>query len=198
MRALSEIEKRILSLIEPDTEALGFNIVRLRLMGGRTPRLQIMAERADGTMGVEDCADLSRAISPVLDVEDPIKGEYHLEVSSPGIDRPLTRPGDFANWVGHEARVEIGMPIDGRRRFHGWIAGEENAVAFLKLKDGGEAEIPIIEMVKAHLVLTDELIEDAQSRGQALDAPEDDSDEYDEVEVETDPVDAPAEEGEKT
>ncbi|MEM8919855.1 MAG: ribosome maturation factor RimP, partial [Pseudomonadota bacterium] len=127
-----------------------------------------------------------------------IKGEYHLEVSSPGIDRPLTRPGDFANWVGHEARVEIGMPIDGRRRFHGWIAGEANAVAFLKLKDGGEAEIPIIEMVKAHLVLTDELIEDAQSRGQALDAPEDDSDEYDEVEVETDPVDAPAEEGEKT
>ncbi|MEM6626939.1 MAG: ribosome maturation factor RimP [Pseudomonadota bacterium] len=198
MRALSEIEKRILSLIEPDTEALGFNIVRLRLMGGRTPRLQIMAEREDGTMGVEDCADLSRAISPVLDVEDPIKGEYHLEVSSPGIDRPLTRPGDFANWVGHEVRVEIGMPIDGRRRFHGWIAGEENAVVFLKLKDGGEAEIPIIEMVKAHLVLTDELIEDAQSRGQALDAPEDDSDEYDEVEVETDPVDAPAEEGEKT
>ena len=118
LRALSEIEKRILSIIEPEAEDLGFSIVRIRLMGSRTPVLQIMAERvSDGAMGVEDCATLSRALSPVLDVEDPIASEYNLEVSSPGIDRPLTRVGDFANWVGHEVRVEIGMPIDGRKRF---------------------------------------------------------------------------------
>ena len=190
MRASTEIEKRILAMIEPEAESLGFDIVRIRLTGARTPTLQIMAERvSDGTMGVEDCAELSRAISPVLDVEDPITSEYNLEVSSPGVDRPLTRPGDFAAWKGHEARIELSMPINGRRRFHGWITDEKDGVAFLDLKDGAKAEIPLTEMIKASLVLTDELIEDAQSRGQAA---EFDETEFDDVEDETDADEADA------
>ena len=169
---------------------MGLDIVRIRMMGGKTPTLQIMAEKPDGTMDVEDCAALSRAIGPLLDVEDPIRDAYNLEISSPGIDRPLTRPGDFANWSGHEVRVEIGMPIDGRRRFHGFITGETDAVVSLDLKDGAQADIPISEMVKAHLVLTDRLIEDAQSRGQA---PELDENAFDEFEDEmTDADDAGA------
>lgn len=171
---------------------MGFSIVRVRLMGGKTPTLEIMAEKADGTMGVEDCAALSRAISPVLDVEDPIATEYNLEVSSPGVDRPLTRPGDFAAWKGHEARVEIGMPINGRRRFHGVITDEKDGVAFLDLKDGAKAEIPLTEMVKASLVLTDALIEDARARGQAEDYDEDAFGDFDDVEDETDAEDEDA------
>ena len=180
MRAQTEIERRILAIIEPEANALGYQVVRIRMMGSRTPILQIMAEKEDGTMGVEDCASFSRAISPILDVEDPISGEYNLEVSSPGIDRPLTRAKDFANWVGHEARLEIGMPIDGRRRFHGVITGEKDGVAFLDLKDGATAEIPLTEMVKASLVLTDALIEDARGRGQASEYDETDFDDIDE------------------
>lgn len=182
MQALSEIEKRILAIIEPEAEAMGLSIVRVRMMGAKTPILQIMAERvSDGAMGVEDCARFSRAISPVLDVEDPIPSEYNLEVSSPGIDRPLTRPGDFANWNGHEVRIEIGAPVDGRRRFHGFIADEKDGVAFVDLKDGGQAEIPLTEMVKASLVLTDKLIEDAQARGHAADLESEEFDDYDET-----------------
>src|SRR5262245_574271 len=99
MRALSEIERRILDLVEPEAKALGLEVVRVRLTGARPPVLQVMAEKPDGTMDVEDCAKLSRRLSPMLDAEDPIAGEYSLEVSSPGIDRPLTRPGDFAKWI---------------------------------------------------------------------------------------------------
>ena len=98
MRVLTEIERRILDIIEPEANAMGLEIVRIRMMGARTPILQIMAEKPDGTMDVEDCAAFSRAIGPILDVEDPIRGEYNLEVSSPGIDRPLTRAKDFANF----------------------------------------------------------------------------------------------------
>lgn len=166
MRALSEIENRILSLVEPEAKAMGLEIVRVRLTGAQTPVLQIMAERADGSMTVEECAKLSRRVSPVLDAEDPISGEYTLEVSSPGIDRPLTRAGDFARWAGHEVKVEIGVPVDGRRRFHGHIAGETDGVATLELKDGGRAMISLSDMVKAHLVLTDRLIVAAKARGQ--------------------------------
>ena len=110
MRALSELEIRILDMIEPVAADLGLDIVRVRVMGGDTPTLQIMAERPDGTMTVAACAKFSRAISPVLETEDPISSEYHLEVSSPGIDRPLTRVGDFAKWIGHEVKVELAMP----------------------------------------------------------------------------------------
>ncbi len=186
MRAQTEVEKRILAIINPEAEAMGLSVVRVRMMGSRTPILQIMAEKADGSMGVEDCALFSRAIGPVLDVEDPIPSEYNLEVSSPGIDRPLTRPGDFANWTGHEVRVEIAMPIDGRRRFHGVITGEKDGVAFIDLKDGAKAEIPLSEMAKASLVLTDALIEDAQSRGHAADMDDENFDEFDETPADTD------------
>jgi ribosome maturation factor RimP len=120
----------------------------------------------------------------MLETEDPISGEYALEVSSPGIDRPLTRPGDFAKWIGHEVKVEIGMPVDGRRRFHGYIASEAAGVVTLDLKDGGQAEIPFADLTKANLVLTDKLIAQAQAGG--LIADEEMDEDFDEVEVEDD------------
>ena len=182
MRANSELEKRILNIVEPEADAMGLSVVRIRVMGGKTQTLQIMAERkSDGAMGVEDCAAFSRALSPVLDVEDPMPHEYNLEVSSPGIDRPLTRDGDFANWVGHEVKIELNIPIEGRKRFHGMITDEKNGAAFLTLKDGAQAEIPLKEMQKAHLVLTDDLIKEAASRGQTTDY---DEDVFDDVEDE--------------
>src|SRR5690606_19878065 len=113
----------------------------------QTPTLQIMAELPDGTMTVARCAKLSRAISPLLETEDPIKSEYHLEVSSPGIDRPLTRVGDFAKWIGHEIRVELGTPTpDGRKRFNGTIVSEVDGVVELDLKDGGSANLNVADM----------------------------------------------------
>jgi ribosome maturation factor RimP len=195
MRAQSELEIRILDMIEPEAKALGLEVVRVRVMGSQSPTLQIMAEKPDGSMVVEDCARFSRAISPVLEIEDPISGEYALEVSSPGIDRPLTRVGDFANWAGHEVKVELGTPTpDGRKRFHGWIVSEKYGVAELNLKDGGSASLEVADMVKAHLVLTDKLIQDARSRGQAPvpdDVEEDEiedalGEDFDDVEVDED------------
>jgi ribosome maturation factor RimP len=194
MRAQSEIEIRILDMIEPEAKAMGLDVVRVRLMGSQTPILQIMAERSDGTMSVEDCAKFSRRISPVLDTEDPISGEYALEVSSPGIDRPLTREGDFGTWAGHEVKIELGTPTaEGRKRFHGWIAGEANGVVELNLKDGGAAKLDIADMAKAHLVLTDKLIQDARSRGQAPAAEVDEEEiadalggDFDDVEIDED------------
>ncbi len=204
MRAQSELEMRILDMIEPEAKAMGLDVVRVRVMGARTPVLQIMAEKADGTMDVEDCAKFSRRISPVLETEDPISGEYSLEVSSPGIDRPLTRQGDFARWVGHEVKVELATPTpEGRKRFHGWIAGEADGVVELKLKDGGDAKVAVADMLKAHLVLTDKLIQDARARGQSpgIEVEEDEiadalGDDFDDVEVEEeleDELDADAE-----
>lgn len=165
MRAQSELEIRILDMIEPVAESLGLDVVRVRVMGGQTPTLQIMAEQPDGSMSVAQCAKFSRAISPVLEAEDPIASEYNLEVSSPGIDRPLTRIGDFANWVGHEIKVELAHPgADGRKRFHGWIVGETDGVAELNLKDGGSAKLAVADMARANMVLTDKLIQAAQAK----------------------------------
>jgi ribosome maturation factor RimP len=195
MRAQSEIETRILDMIDPEAKALGLDVVRVRVTGAKRPVLQIMAERPDGRMDVEDCAKLSRRLSLMLDEADPIASEYTLEVSSPGIDRPLTRLGDFANWAGHEARVEIAAPVDGRRRFHGFIAGEADGVVTLDLKDGGRADIPVSAMTKARLVLTDALIETARQRGQAPSEEEMDSLEqgFDEIEIDdADEADADA------
>ena len=155
MRAQGELEIRILDMIEPVAAELGLDIVRVRVMGGDTPTLQIMAERPDGTMTVAACAKFSRTISPVLEAEDPISTEYHLEVSSPGIDRPLTRVGDFAKWIGHEIKVELATPgADGRKRFHGSIVSETDGVVELKLKDGGEARLAVADMARATMVLT--------------------------------------------
>ena len=168
MRAQSEIEIRILDMIEPVATSLGLDIVRVRVTGSQTPTLQIMAELPDGTMTVARCARLSRAISPVLEAEDPISSEYSLEVSSPGIDRPLTRVGDFAKWIGHEIRVELGTPtVDGRKRFHGTIVSEADGVVELDLKDGGSAKLNVADMSRAVMVLTDKLIQAARAKGQA-------------------------------
>lgn len=183
MRAQSELETRILGMIEPSAKALGLDIVRIRVTGSRRPTLQIMAEKPDGTVDVEDCAKLSRKISPILETEDPIAGEYALEVSSPGIDRPLTRVGDFGKWIGHEVRIEIAYPVDGRRRFHGFIDAEKDGVVTVTLKEGGVATIPVSEMSKAHLVLTDKLIKQAQAAELAED---EEIDGFDEIEVEED------------
>lgn len=177
MRAQSELEKRILDMIEPVATGLGLDIVRVRVVGSQTPTLQIMAELPDGTMTVARCAKLSRAISPVLEVEDPITSEYHLEVSSPGIDRPLTRVGDFAKWIGHEIKVEMATPgADGRKRFHGSIVAETDGMVELDLKDGGGAKLPVADMAKATMVLTEKLIQAARAKGQAPADIEDDED----------------------
>jgi len=149
---------RISELVEPTVEAMGYGLVRLVLNPGRNPRLQVMVERKDGgAMSVDDCADVSRALSAVLDVEDPIESSYTLEVSSPGIDRPLTRLADFERFAGHEATVELTEPVEGQRRFKGrllGVAGEEVRMA------GGEREIklPARKIRRAKLVLTDELL----------------------------------------
>lgn len=173
-------------MIEPSAASLGLDIVRVRVTGGQTPTLQIMAELPDGTMTVARCARLSRAISPVLEAEDPISSEYHLEVSSPGIDRPLTRVGDFAKWIGHEVKIELGAPgADGRKRFQGSIVAETDGVVDLDLKDGGAVRLAVSDMAKASLVLTEKLIQAARAKGQApadeFD-PEDDVD-FDDIDV---------------
>jgi ribosome maturation factor RimP len=153
-------------VLEPVVEAAGFKLVRLRLIGTKTKTLQIMAERPDGTMNVEGCAELSRALSDFLDAEDPIEGEYNLEVSSPGIDRPLTRLTDFARWAGHEAKIELTAPdADGRKRFKGRLLGLDGTDVALqadgsKISDGATLKFPFRAIAEAKLVLTDRLIEE--------------------------------------
>ncbi|WP_411289046.1 ribosome maturation factor RimP [Phenylobacterium sp.] len=161
MRGKTAEDLKLLELIDPVAEAAGYGIVRLRLMGGEhARRLQIMAERpSDGDMNVEDCARLSRAISEVMDADDPIAGEYTLEVSSPGVDRPLTRLADFATYEGHEARVELDRMAEGRKRFKGVLAGVEELNVALDID--GEADtalIPFAWIAEAKLVLTDNLM----------------------------------------
>lgn len=160
--AKTPIDQKLAALLRPTVEALGLQLVRIRLMGGRRPTLQIMAERPDGTMEVDDCAELSHAVSALLDVEDPIDREYVLEVSSPGIDRPLTRPADFARYAGFEAKLETADLIDGRKRFRGVLKGleGEGASAAVKIEatELGEVAVPIAALSDAKLVLTDELV----------------------------------------
>jgi len=161
MRGKTAEDLRLLELLDPVAEATGYEIVRLRLMGGQEQRrLQIMAERpSDGDMNVEDCARLSRAISEVMDAADPISGEYVLEVSSPGVDRPLTRLKDFDTYGGYEARLELDRMAEGRKRFRGLLAGVEDDNVAIDL-EGEEhtALIPFAWIIEAKLVLTDELM----------------------------------------
>jgi ribosome maturation factor RimP len=161
MRGKTAEDQKLLELLDPVAEAAGYGIVRLRLMGGEQQRrLQIMAERpSDGDMNVEDCARLSRAISEVMDAADPIKGEYVLEVSSPGVDRPLTRLQDFATYEGYEARLELDRLAEGRKRFRGQLAGIDGANVAIDL-EGEEATalVPFAWIVEAKLVLTDQLM----------------------------------------
>jgi ribosome maturation factor RimP len=152
-------------LIAPAVEAAGYKLVRLRLMGGKRKTLQVMAERADRHMNVEDCARLSRALSQFLEHDDPIEGEYVLEVSSPGIDRPLTRLLDFARWAGHEAKIELVAPdADGRKRFKGMLLGLDGNDVVIEI-EGQRLTLPFGSIAEAKLVLTDRLIqEDLKSR----------------------------------
>lgn len=177
MIALTEQERRLLDLIRPVAEGLGLEVVRLRVSGGRRPHLQVMAEKAGGApTDVEDCARLSRAMGPVLEEADPITEAYILEVSTPGIDRPLTRPGDFGRWIGHSARIELARPMDGRRRFTGTITGEDEAGVHIELDDETELVAGVHEMSRATLVLTDALIEAARASGNLPPQPDEDDD----------------------
>ena len=159
MRGKTTEDRSLLELLDPVAEAIGYEIVRLRLMGGTTRRLQIMAERPDGDMNVEDCTRLSRAVSEVLDAADPVSGEYTLEVSSPGIDRPLTRLKDFQTYEGLEARIELDRLAENRKRFRGVLAGVEGQNVGIDLEGEDEtAMVPFAWIVEAKLMLTDELM----------------------------------------
>lgn len=149
---------KIEAMIAPSLEAMGYRVVRVAVTGGRRPTLQIMAERADEqAMRVEDCTEISRMVSALLDVADPIAGAYLLEVSSPGIDRPLVRPEDFTRFAGFEAKVELNAPVDGRKRFRGRLLGVEGDQLRL-LVDASPVALPITAVARAKLVLTDELL----------------------------------------
>ncbi len=152
------------AILAPAVELAGYRLVRLRVMGGKRKTLQVMAERPDGGMDVEDCAVLSRRLSEVLEAADPIAEEYVLEVSSPGIDRPLVSAEDFARFAGHEARIELDQPIAGRRRFKGNIIGMRNGT--VEIETGGESgtqrvSLPVSGITEAKLVLTDRLIQES-------------------------------------
>ncbi|HJQ57056.1 MAG TPA: ribosome maturation factor RimP [Vineibacter sp.] len=157
---MTELERRIEGIVGPAAEGLGYDLVRVMLAGGgRDGRLQIMAERRDGqAMTIDDCERLSRSVSAILDVEDPIAGAYTLEVSSPGIDRPLVRRKDWERWTGHVARVELDEPLDGRKRFKGVLLGLDGEETRLRLEDGTEVRLPLAGVARAKLVLTDALI----------------------------------------
>jgi ribosome maturation factor RimP len=171
MRGKTAEDLRLLELLDPVAEAAGYEVVRLRLMGGdHQRRLQIMAETPAGEMNVDDCARLSRAISEIMDAADPIAGDYVLEVSSPGVDRPLTRPKDFIAYEGFEARIELDRLAEGRKRFKGVLAGLEGENLAIDLEgDEHTALIPLSWVVEAKLVLTDDLMKrGAESRAQRL------------------------------
>jgi len=157
---VTELLRKIEDIVSPTVVGMGYEVVRVAMSrGGAT--LQIMIEPADGRpMDVEDCATLSRALSAVLDVEDPIPSAYTLEVSSPGIDRPLTREKDYVRWAGHLVRMETTQPIEGRRRFKGTLLGLENGTVRLKLEDGTEADVPLSQISRAKLELTDALLDE--------------------------------------
>ncbi len=155
--AKAPMDRRLASIVTPTIESMGYELVRLRYMGGRKPTLQIMAERPDGGIEVEDCARISRALSAVLDVEDPIEGEYSLEVSSPGIDRPLTRLKDFAAHAGDLAKLQTAELIDGRKNFKGTLRGTEGEDVLIEIEEG-TIGLPFDWLTDAKLVLTDALI----------------------------------------
>ena len=159
---------RVAAIAEPVLGGLGYRLVRVRISGAAGCIVQIMAERPDGAMSIEDCEAASRALSPVLDVADPIEGAYRLEISSPGIDRPLVRHSDFDRFAGHVAHVEMTAPINGRRRFRGQLLGTDGANARIRCNDatpdGTDVLLPIDDMMEAKLVLTDALISESLRR----------------------------------
>ncbi len=159
-----DLRGRIERLITPTVEALGFTVVRVQLSGRQRPRLQVMTEPRDGqAMMVDDCAGISRAIAAVLEVEDPFEGAYTLEVSSPGIDRPLVRLGDFERFAGLEAKVETSRPVGGRRRFRGRLIGVAGQVVRIQV-DGATVDVPYADIGRAKLLLTNELLAASEKR----------------------------------
>ena len=188
--AKTAIDRRLAEIIAPVIEDLGFELVRVRLQGGKTATLQIMADRPEGGINVNDCGDISVAVSATLDVEDPLEDAYHLEVSSPGIDRPLTRLKDFATFEGYEARLETNQPIDGRKRFKGVLAGVEGEEVLLNIEEGGEVHtigLLFDWLSDAKLVLTDELIREMlrQKKEAGVQIENLDESAFDEIEAES-------------
>jgi ribosome maturation factor RimP len=186
--AKAAIDRRLAAIVSPTIEGLGFELVRIRLMGGKRATLQIMAERPEGGIEVADCARISRAVSAVLDVEDPISGEYTLEVSSPGIDRPLTRLKDFGRYHGYEVKLETSELIDGRRRFRGVLAGLQDEEVLIEIAEG-TIGLQFDWLTDAKLVLTDALIAEslAARKAQGFDDGEIDASEFDDIDTEPDP-----------
>ena len=183
--AKTAIDRRLAEIVAPTIEGLGFELVRIRLQGGRHPLLQIMADRPEGGLDVDDCAAISTAVSAVLDVEDPIEENYTLEVSSPGIDRPLTRLKDFDMWEGYEARIETFEQIDGRKRFKGILRGTEGDEVLIEIEEQGEMVTIGLQfdwLADAKLILTDELI--AEMLRQRKDAGIIDESQFDDIETE--------------
>ncbi|RVV97880.1 ribosome maturation factor RimP [Mesobaculum littorinae] len=161
--AKAQIDRRLAEIITPVIEDLGFELVRVRYQGGKKPSVQIMADKPDGGIEVDDCATISTAVSATLDVEDPIEDAYALEVSSPGIDRPLTRLKDFDLWQGYVAKLETNELIDGRKRFKGTLAGTEGSEVLIEIEEQGEdltIGLQFDWLSDAKLVLTDDLIRD--------------------------------------
>jgi ribosome maturation factor RimP len=166
------VAARVAAIVEPVIQDLGFDLVRVRVTANNGCTVQIMAERPDGSMSVGECETISRAISPVLDLEEPISQAYYLEVSSPGIDRPLVRASDFERWTGYDAKIEMAVPLNGRKRFRGHIRGVENGAVAIELPDVKEGEermvrLPLGDLGEARLVLTDDLIRESLRRGTA-------------------------------
>jgi ribosome maturation factor RimP len=151
-------------VFEPVIEKAGFKLVRLRIIGGAAKTLQVMAERPDGSMDVEGCATLSHVLLDFIEAENPIEGDYEIEVSSPGIDRPLTRLMDFARWAGHEAKIELNAPVEGRKRFRAVVLGLDGTDVMIRA-DNADIKFPFGSLANAKLVLTDKLInEDLKAR----------------------------------
>jgi len=166
------VAARLATLAEPVLAGLGFRLVRVRISGLSGCTVQIMAERADGTMTIDDCEAISRALSPVLDVADPVAEAYRLEISSPGIDRPLVRRSDFERLAGHQIKVEMAVSMAGRRRFRGTLLGTQGEAAHIRRDDAAAGEaadvlLPIADMTEARLVLTDALVAESLRRGKA-------------------------------
>jgi len=171
LRATNPVEERVIALAEPTAQNLGYRLVRVRVSGNRRKRLQIMAERmSDGDMGIDDCTKLSRALSALFDAQDPMPDEYDLEVSSPGIDRPLLRIEDFVRFVGHEAKLETMAMIEGRRRFKGVITAAHDDEVAMRMPEGDAIVFKLANVLDARLVLTDRLIEEDLRRAKAAKA----------------------------
>jgi ribosome maturation factor RimP len=185
--AKTHLDQRLAEILTPVIEGLGFELVRLRLMSGKTMTLQIMAERPEGGIEVDECAEISTAVSAVMDVEDPIEDNYTLEVSSPGIDRPLTRLKDFDRWHGYEVKIETTEMFDGRRRFKGQLVGTEGDEVLIDIEEG-TIGLKFEWLSDAKLVLTEELIREMLRQRKAAGIV--DETQFDEIETDETPADA--------